>query len=168
MKVIKTIFPAIALTLLASGTVYTSNAHAYGCPCGGGHGGGHGSHMAEHSNITDAQRQEARKLVEQSQSKMAPLKQQLFIKHEELKALQNAATPDVKAVAQKATEITELQQKLATERNNLGQAIDKALGLEPGTHNLGHKKGMGHGIGKGHGAGKGMNSMGHGMGHQNN
>ncbi len=160
MNSMKKIIPSLAFVLLAGGSLYVSDAKAYGCPCGAGHDFGHnsrhGAHMMqENSNITDEQRQEARKLVEQAQEKMSLIKQQLFVKHEELKALQNAATPDVKAVSQKATEISQLEQSLATERKTLGEAIDKALGLEPGTHSFG-RHGKGHGIGRG---------MGHGMGH---
>ncbi len=160
----KKIIPALAFILLAGGAFGATQAKAYDCPAG------HNMHrpcMEQNSTITDAQRKEARMLVEKAQSTMLPLKQQMFIKHEELKALQNAATPDVTAVSKKATEITELQQKIAAERKALGMAIDKALGLEPGTHNFdgkGYGKGHGKGSGMGHGKGSGM---GHGKDHGN-
>ncbi len=135
MKPINKIIPAVAFILLAGGALGVSQAQAYGCP----HMSGHGGHYEKNVNITDEQRQQARALVEKAQESMGVLKQQLFIKHEELRALQNAATPDVSAVSKKATEITQLQNKLTDERKALGVAIDKALGLEPGTHGFGHK-----------------------------
>ncbi len=158
MKSIKKTLPVLALMLLTGGIFAVDTANAKGCPmmndCPMMHGGKHGKHNSQESNITDEQRKEARMLVEKAQESMAPMKQQLFVKEQELEALQNAATPDVSAVSKKATEIVELRQKIKDAKKDLGIAIDKALGLEPGTHSLGG--GMGHG-GMGHG----------GMGHKN-
>ncbi len=133
MKSIKKTLPVVALVLLAGGVFAVSEAEARGCPMMG-HGGKH--HEAQASSISDAQRKEARALVDTAQDKIAPLKQQLFVKEQELQALHNASTPDVAAVSKKATEIVELRQQIASERKALGQAIDKALGLEAGTHSL--------------------------------
>ncbi len=166
MKSIKTL-SILALVLLAGGAFAAQEAIAcgcsqkmaekhemsqqHGCPKmqaphmkgqkghGGMHGNMHGN--ASESTITDAQRQEARALVEKAQEKLMPLKQQLFVKHQELEALQGAATPDVAAVSQKAQEIVTLQQSIADERKALGQAIDKVLGLEPGTHSFSKERG---------------------------
>ncbi len=166
MKIKKAI-PTLALVLLAGSAFAVTSAHAKGCPMMASCPMMQGHMQSEaKSTITDAQRKEARMLVEKAQSTISPLKQQLFVKNQELQALQNAATPDVSAVSKKATEIVELQQKLMNEKKALGDAIDKALGLEPGTHNFSGHGGHGTGKGSGHGNHKMGKGSGHGM-HKN-
>ncbi len=156
MKKFTIAVPVLALTLLAGGIVaapYAQSADAQKNP------------RAE-KEISQAQRQEARKAMEASQAKMEPLRAAMFVKKQELRALQNAANPDVAAVSAKATEITTLQAKMADEKKNLGMALDTALGLEPGTHAMRHmKKSCGHdgGFAEGYGHGSGMK---HGKGHK--
>ncbi len=155
----KIIIPALALTLLSGSILTASDAEARGCPYSGG---GHGGNYMHDTNITDEQREAARALVTASQKKTAPIKEQLFVKNQELEALQNAATPDVEAVKKVANEVVELRKQLRTERDNLGLEIDKALGLPAGTHALngyGHGNGNGHGKNKGHGKGHGMKNQ---------
>ncbi len=145
---------ALVLALFAGGLWSAADAEARGCPY---MGGGHGSMY--HSNITDEQRAAAQALVDAAQDKMRPLRDQSFVKKQELEALKNAANPDVQAVSKTAQELVALREQLRAAQENLGVALDKALGLPEGTHSLG--KG-GHGEGRGYGRGHGN---GHGSGH---
>ncbi len=144
------IIPALALTLLAGNMVVTSDAQARGCP----YSGGHGKYMSE---MTDEQRSAVNKIMDDSAKVTTPIKEKMFVKKQELEALQNAATPDVSLVTKVSNELVELRRALREERDKLGAELDKALGLEPGTHkfsNYGHG-GDGMGKGKGHGKGHG-------------
>ena len=161
MTTSKMIIPALMTVFLAGGAVVATKASAAphedhggqhemqnhdgqdggkgmgGCPMMRGHGGGHGK-----MNLTPEQRQKMNVIMEEAHTRLTPLRDQIYVKHQEMKALQNATNPDVKAVSQKATEITALREKMRAERKALGDRIDKELGLEPGTHNFdgyGHK-----------------------------
>ncbi len=94
-----------------------------------------GQHKAQswRKNLTDEQRKEIRSLREVSQERTRGIKEQLFVKKQELKALQNATNPDVSAVKSVAEEMVSLRSQMHQERKNLAFSIDKALGLEPGT-----------------------------------
>ncbi len=86
--------------------------------------------------LSAEQRANMHKAVEAFRVKMQPVRQDLFVKQQELQALHNAANPDVAAVSRKATEISALRASLDAEKRQLGLALDKAMGLEPGTHAL--------------------------------
>ena len=178
MNTSKMILPAALTIFLAGGALITGNAigaphdgHGQGMmqneagmggmPCPGMAGmGGKGYHRG--MNATPEQREKARAIMQEAETKMQPMRDQMFIKREELRAMQNAATPDTKAVAQKASEINTLRDQMRKERVALGEKLDKELGLEPGTHSFG---GYGHG-GYGHG-GYGHGSYGHKGGYGN-
>ncbi len=133
MKYIRLATPLMALGLLASGVLSAHTAFARGCPFMDGN-------KETKVTITDEQRKAARALVDTAQDTFVNIRHELYIKQNELKALHNSAFPDVNAVATKAKEITELRKKMQEEQDKLGIAIDKALGLEPGTHSF--KRGM--------------------------
>lgn len=163
MRSSKLILPAALTVFLAGGALATQALAAPGdhggkhemtnhggpgmgdCPMmRGGYGhGGKGAHM----NMTPEQRQKMQTITQEADAKMNPLRDQLYTKHQELRALQNATNPDVKAVSQKANEINSLREQLRKERVTLGDRIDKELGLEPGTHNFGGGRMGGHGGG---------------------
>ncbi len=151
MKKLHIACSALALTILAGGLLAPSTAEARCCPC---MNGGHGGQGMQKSEITDAQRAEAQALVEAAQEKMRPLRDQTFVKKHELEALKNAANPDVQAVSKTAQELVALREQLRQEKDALGIALDKALGLPPGTHGFkGYDMKMprhGKGHGKGH------------------
>lgn len=133
----------------SSGEMRGQEQDAYmGCnPCWNGKG----------MQMSEEQRAKVNALLQESEAKVEPLRDQLFVKREELRALQNAATPDMKAVNSKAMEINGLREQLRKERAELGKKIDTALGLKPGTH--GFMGRMGNPMG-GHGMGnKGGNGM---------
>ena len=62
--------------------------------------------------------------------KLDPLQQALFVKHEELKALQHASNPDVKAVSKTATELVQLFSKVKSEREAFEDKIIKDFGIK--------------------------------------
>ena len=62
--------------------------------------------------------------------KIEPTQQALFVKHEELKALQHATNPDVKAVSKTATELAQLFSKLKSEREAFEDKITKDFGIK--------------------------------------
>ena len=62
--------------------------------------------------------------------KLDPLQQALFVKHEELKALQHASNPDVKAVSKTATELAQLFSKVKSEREAFEDKIIKDFGIK--------------------------------------
>ena len=155
----KMIIPAALVALLAGGSLMATSASAAPHQ---DHGGKHemqaqgdgvgncpmmqGGHGQGKMQLSPEQRAKMRTLVQEADTKLRPLREQLYVKREEMRALQNAATPDVKAVGQKAQEINTLREQMHKERQALGDRIDKELGLEPGTHNFsgyGHKGGHG-------------------------
>ncbi len=147
MKFIKIAFPALALLILPF--LVIDVAHARGCPFM--------ESPANYGKITPEQKKAARDLVIQSREEKKDIEDQIFVKKNELKALHNASYPNVEAIGKKASEITELRKKMRDSRKKLGQDIDKALGLEPGTHSFvpcmgmpKHKRGHGMGHGKMH------------------
>lgn len=82
--------------------------------------------------------------------KMQPLEDQIFVKRSELRAMQNASQPDLKAVSAKAEEIVKLRREL----EKLHKEMAKEAGLPAwGPHHKGPGFGKGHG--KGHGKGFG-------------
>lgn len=163
----KLILPAALTVFLAGGALATQAVAAPHDDHGGrheamNHGGNGGMEMGDcpmmrggyqhggkHMNMTPEQREKMRVIMSESDAKLTPLRDQLFIKHQELKALQNATNPDVKAVGQKANEINTLREQLRKERAALGDRIDKELGLDPGTHDFGRGHMGGHGGPKG-------------------
>lgn len=169
MKSSKLILPA-ALTVFLAGGALASQAMAAPHDDHGGrheaaaHGGqgmemggcpmmsGGGMHGGMHKNMTPEQREKMRVIMNEADAKLSPLRDQLFVKHQEMRALQNATNPDVKAVSQKAGEINALREQMRKERKAMGDRIDKELGLEPGTHDFGrgHMGGQG-----GHGGHRG-------------
>ena len=59
---------------------------------------------------------------------MEPVKDQMFIKRQELRALQNAANPDIAAVRATATEMLQLRKQLGQLHETMTQRIEKEVG----------------------------------------
>ncbi len=148
MKFLKIAFPALALLIVPF--LVIDGAHARGCPFMG--------MPANYSKITPEQKKVARALVTQAHEEKKAIEDQIYVKKNELTALHNASFPNVEAIGKKASEITDLRKKMRDNRKKLGENIDKALGLELGTHSFGpcmdmpkHKRGHDMRHGKGHG-----------------
>lgn len=103
--------------------------------------------QAPANEVTDSgKRAEMEKIFARYAEKMQPLEDQLFVKKNELRALQNASQPDMKAVSAKAEEVVKLRREL----ENLRREMAKEAGLPAwGPHHRG--KGFGRGHGKGFG-----------------
>lgn len=121
----------------------------------GGHGDGQTAAPSKAMNISPEQRAKVNTIVQEAQAVIQPLRDQLFVKHEELRAMQQASNPDVTAVSKKAQEIIALREQLRKERHALGQKIDKELGLPEGTHTLGGHTGKQTGTAHGQHSGSG-------------
>ena len=98
----------------------------YGCYGGGyrGHWGGYGYGRG----LSPEQRAKYSALIDEYAPKMRPIRDQIFVKRQELSALRNAANPDVKAVRSTAEELVKLQDQMADLHNELGARLEKEVG----------------------------------------
>ena len=132
----------LAATLMGSAiTVYSQPAPAGDMPDGmqemGGCQGempcpgmqGHGMHgMMGRGAFTQEQQQKYDAIVADFAKQMEPVKDQMFIKRQELRALQNAANPDIAAVRATATEMLQLRKQLGQLHETMTQRIEKEVG----------------------------------------
>lgn len=86
-----------------------------GMPCGG---------MA----LSPEQQQKYEAILDEYSKKMEPVKDQLFIKRQELRALQNAADPDIPAVRTAASELLQLRKQLGQMHEEMRQRLQKEVG----------------------------------------
>ena len=126
MNTSRVMIPALLAAALIGGTM-TSDAFAgphhrgqgngYG-PCYGyGDGGcweggwGHHGHARGwgYRAMSDAQRAKFDKIMEEFAPRMEQLRDSIYVKRQELRALENATNPDVKAVREAATEMARLR-----------------------------------------------------------
>ena len=59
--------------------------------------------------MSDAQRAKFDKIMEEFAPRMEQLRDSIYVKRQELRALENATNPDVKAVREAATEMARLR-----------------------------------------------------------
>lgn len=137
----------LAVVLAGAAPVATSMAHPHGgCTdegfrkCPGGYGHGHGFHMGMRSGLSPEQQEKYKAIVNEYSGKMAPLEDQIFVKRQELRALQNAATPNVDSVRAQATELRNLYRQLHTLHAEMSQKLESEAGL-PGCPGGGMRKG---------------------------
>jgi len=96
-------------------------------PCPGMQG--HGMHgMMGRGAFTPEQQQKYDAIVADFAKQMEPVKDQMFIKRQELRALQNAANPDIAAVRATATEMLQLRKQLGQLHETMTQRIEKEVG----------------------------------------
>ena len=96
-------------------------------PCPGMQG--HGMHgMMGRGAYTPEQMQKYDAIVADFAKQMEPVKDQMFIKRQELRALQNAANPDIAAVRATATEMLQLRKQLCQLHETMTQRIEKEVG----------------------------------------
>ena len=90
---------------------------------------GHGMHgMMGRGAFTPEQQQKYDAIVADFAKQMEPVKDQMFIKRQELRALQNAANPDIAAVRATATEMLQLRKQLGQLHETMTQRIEKEVG----------------------------------------
>lgn len=81
-------------------------------------------------------RKQARAIAEEMRAKFEKVNGALFVKRHELRALENAANPDVKAVSECATEIVNLRHERRALRKELRERMFKEV-FEPAIKNAG-------------------------------
>ena len=99
-----------------------------GCPgMGWGHKGhhGHGFYRA----MSPEQQAAFDKIVDDFSPRMEPLRDQIFVKRQELRALRNASNPDVKLVRQTAEELVKLHNQMADLHDEMMDKIAKEVGF---------------------------------------
>lgn len=89
---------------------------------------GYGMRGLGRGDFTPEQRQKYREIVAEYAKKMEPVKDQMFIKRQELRALENAASPDIPAVRAAATELLQLRKQLGQMHEEMTQRLEKEVG----------------------------------------
>lgn len=90
-----------------------------------------GYHMGQaYNSLTPEKRTQFDAMLQDLRDKLTPLRDSLYVKKQELHALQNAANPDVNAVSKAATEITTLRNKMRAEHESFVEKIEKELGIK--------------------------------------
>ena len=92
------------------------------CPGMQGHG------MMGRGAYTPEQQQKYEAIVTEFAKQMEPVKDQMFIKRQELRALQNASNPDIVAVRATATEMLQLRKQLGQMHDTMTQRLEKEVG----------------------------------------
>lgn len=90
--------------------------------------------MGRGMNISPEQRAQGNTVMQEGAATLQPMREQMYVKQQELRALQNASNPDVSAVNKKAQEINALREQMRKEYFGFGKKLDQALGLPEGTH----------------------------------
>ena len=100
----------------------------YGCNGGYGYGRGHWGGYGYGRGLSPEQRARYSALIDEYAPKMRPVRDQIFVKRQELSALRNAASPDMKAVRATAEELVKLQNQMADLHRELGARLEKEVG----------------------------------------
>ena len=82
--------------------------------------------------MSDAQRAKFDKIMEEFAPRMEQLRDSIYVKRQELRALENATNPDVKAVREAATEMTRLRNEMADLHDALGDKLAAEVGVPEG------------------------------------
>ena len=98
---------------------------------GWGHRGHHG-HGFGYRAMSPEQRAAFDKIVNEYSPRMEPLRDQIFVKRQELRALRNASNPDVKLVRQTAEELVKLHNQMADLHDEMMDKISKEVGYPDG------------------------------------
>ena len=101
--------------------------HGRGDGMGWGHYG-HPSCWGYYRNLPQEKRDAFAKIVNDYSPRMEALRDQIFVKRQELKALQNATNPDVAQVRQTADELVKLHNQMADLHNEMGDRLSKEVG----------------------------------------
>lgn len=104
-----------------------------GCP---GMGWGHGRHGHGYGfgyrAMSPEQRAAVDKIVNEYSPRLEPLRDQIFVKRQELRALRNASSPDVKQVRQTAEELAKLHNQMADLHDEMMEKISREVGFPDG------------------------------------
>ena len=103
-----------------------------GCPgMGWGHRGHHGYGFGYRA-MSPEQRAAFDKIIDEYSPRMEPLRDQIFVKRQELRALRNASNPDVQQVRQTAEELVKLHNQMADLHDEMMDKISKEVGAPDG------------------------------------
>lgn len=103
-----------------------------GCPgMGWGHRGHHGYGFGYRA-MSAEQRAAFDKIIADYGPRMEPLRDQIFVKRQELRALRNAGNPDVQQVRQTAEELVKLHNQMADLHDEMMDKISKEIGYPDG------------------------------------
>lgn len=103
-----------------------------GCPgMGWGHRGHHGYGFGYRA-MSAEQRAAFDKIIADYGPRMEPLRDQIFVKRQELRALRNASNPDVQQVRQTAEELVKLHNQMADLHDEMMDKISKEIGYPDG------------------------------------
>lgn len=147
MKPSRILLPALFAATIMGGAFVSGaearpshNGMGYGYGCNGGYddacgcygnGGGHRGHWGGYgygNGLSPEQRAKYSALIDEYAPKMRPVRDQIFVKRQELAALRNAANPDVKAVRVAAEELVALQNQMTQLHRELGARLEKEVG----------------------------------------
>lgn len=97
----------------------------------GYHKGGMGYHMGQaYNDLSPEKRAQFDTMVKDFRAKTETVRDSLYVKHQEMRALQNAANPDVTAVSKTAGEIANLRKQMRTEHDTFMTKLEKDLGIK--------------------------------------
>ena len=125
-------------------------------------GGRHAAPAPEFS-LTPEQQKKFEAIAQEFGPRFREIDDAIFVKMEVLRALRNAAQPDVKAVSDTATEIVKLRAGKDDLRRQMGERIEKECGVKMpfmGCPGFGFGEMRGHGHGHGHMRHGGMRGFG--------
>lgn len=153
MKTSRMMIPALLAATLIGGTMasdafagphHRGQGNGYG-PCYNGEGcweGGWGHHGHArgwgYRAMSDEQRAKFDNILKEFSPRMEELRDNIFVKQQELRALQNATSPDVNAVRAAAADLTRLRNEMADLHDALGDKLAAEVGVPEG-----FKKGRG-------------------------
>lgn len=137
-------FAGVLAALLVLGLAATALAQGFGRGYGYGMMGGNG-----YAQLTPEKQAAVDRLVAEHEKAMAPLREQLFARNAELRALENQQNPDLKAVNAAASEVGTLRGRMFDEAQAFRDKVAKETGWTMGP-------GMGYGRGYAMMGGSGM------------
>lgn len=171
-KISRNVLMALCLSLALTGSALAQGHGAHGAgpnagtPGGAGGPGGAGP-CADNGawNLTTEQRASYDKIMQEYDAKVTPLRDEMWAKHTELKALSGNPKTEPGTISKLVQDMSNTRVKLRQEREVLAQRLEKELGIKSGFGRGGFHggKGMMRGHGGGSGAHGGMGMMGGGM-----
>ncbi len=143
--IIVTLLSLTSLAMAGQGHGHYGNSQG-GCMAAGSCGGGMGYNAAQINQLTPEKQEAYRKIMDSYRAKVEPLRESMWEKRMELRALApnpNTQPAEIKALVK---EIGALHVQMKTERDNLRNGLEKAIGLKLGRG----MDGMHHGMRGGH------------------
>lgn len=90
---------------------------------------GHPSCWGYYRNLPQEKREAFDKIMAEYGPRMEPLRDQIFVKRQELRALQNSTNPDVALVRQAAEELVKLHNQMADLHDEMATRLSSEVGM---------------------------------------